>query len=204
MLVTLTLSAGINNLSQSSNPHRKRVVPFEEGVRLVKKRKLSQGIQDDDYIVRLKRAMAAVDGLCTVCMVLEPEEKHPASHTANNCTCIDFRHFVQWKKALWYKNHIHGPVCTICNVPQIDDTLHKLITSGARAIDECPYPDRVLPLIYTIYHDSTTRGAAQAHFKTRWPIDVEFARWLIAPPIAPSRTNTMRVFLWFIETRWFQ
>jgi len=204
MLVTLTLSAGINNLSQSSYPHCKQVIPFEEGVHLVKKRKFSQGIQDDDYIVRLKRAMAAVDGLCIVCMVLEPEEKHPASHTANNCTCIDFRHSVQWKKALWYKKHIHDLVCTICNMPQIDNTLHKLITSGVRAIDECPYLDRVLPLIYTIYNNIMTCGAAQAHFKTRWPTDIEFAQWIIAPPIAPSRTNTMQVFLWFIETRWFQ
>jgi len=56
----------------------------------VKKRKLSQGIQDDNFIVRLKRAMAAVDRLCTVCMVLEPTEKNPASYAANNCTCIDF------------------------------------------------------------------------------------------------------------------
>jgi len=118
MLVTLTLSAGINNISQPSNPYHKQVVPFEEGVCLVKKRKLSQGIQDNNFIVRLKRAMAAVDRLCTVCMVLESTEKNPASHAANNCTCIDFQHFVQWKKALWYKNHIHGPICTICNVPQ--------------------------------------------------------------------------------------
>jgi len=139
MLVTLTLSAGINNLLQSSNPYYKQVIPFEKDVCLVKKRKFSQGIQDNNYIVRLKRTMAAVDGLCTVCMVLEPEEKHPASHTANNCTCIDFQHFMQWKKTLWYKKHIYDPVCTICNVPQIDDMLHKLITSGVRAIDECPY-----------------------------------------------------------------
>ena len=190
MLVTLTLSAGINNISQPSNPYHKRVVPFEEGVCLVKKRKLSQEIQDDDFIVRLKRAMAAVDRLCTVCIVLEPTKTNPVSHTANNCTCIDFRHFVQWKKALWYKNHIHSPICTICNVPQIDDMLHKLITSGTRAIDECPYLDHVLPLIYTIYCNTMACGAAQAHFKTCWPIDVEFAQWLIAPSIALSRTNT--------------
>jgi len=100
MLVTLTLTANINNLSQPSNPYHKWVISFEKGVYLVKKRKLSQGIQDNNYIVRLKRAIAVVDRLYTVCMTLEPEKKNLASHIVDNCTCIDFQHFVQWKKTL--------------------------------------------------------------------------------------------------------
>jgi len=58
---------------------------FEEGVRLVKKRKVSQGMEDDDYVVRLKRMVAALNQMCTVCMVLDPENKNPHGHMANYC-----------------------------------------------------------------------------------------------------------------------
>jgi len=44
--------------------------------------------------------MAVVDRLYTVCIMLEPKKKNLASHIVNNCTCIDFQYFVQWKKTL--------------------------------------------------------------------------------------------------------
>ena len=159
-------------------------------------------MEDDDYVVRLKRMVAALNRMCTVCMVLDPENKNPHGHMANYCPGQHFGSFVSWKRNIRYIGHLHGPICAVCHIPQIDDTLHKRISAGKRAITECPYPDRILPLMFAIYHNNATREAAQVHFKVRWSTEIEYAGWLCAPPETVGRTNTMRVALWFIEQCW--
>jgi len=148
--------------------------------------------------------MTVLDGMCTVCMVQQPTDKGPHSHMANYCTYIDFHKFLSWKKNIRYRSDLHGPICACCHVPQIDDSLHKRISPGTPAIAECPYPDRTLPLVFAIYHDETTREAAQSYFKKHWPTDIQYALWLCAPPECANKTNTMRIILWFVETHWLQ
>jgi len=155
---------------------------FEEGVQLVKKRKVLQGMEDNNYVVRLKRMVAMVNQMCTVYMVLDPKNKNPYGYMANHCPGLNFYSFLLWKQNVQYTSHLHGPVCMVCNIPQIDNTLHKRISFGKKAITKCPYPDCILPLIYTIYHNTMIREAAQVYFKVCWSSKVEYAGWLCAPP----------------------
>ena len=98
---------------------------FVEQARLVKKQKIEIKFERENYVVSLRKALDAIDGKCTVCIV----EKHSIisghDHMANWCTYLDFGQFLQWKKNIRYTTHIHGLICACCHVPQIDDNLHK-------------------------------------------------------------------------------
>jgi len=43
------------------------------------------------------------------------------------------------------------------------------------------------------------RYAAEANFKSIWPSDVEYVRWLCDIRVEKSKINTMHLILWFIE-----
>ena len=193
------MPTGIDTYSQVSNPYGQQG-SFEEGVRLVKKRKLQEGINTKDYVSRLKKVMAALEGMCTMCMVQNPGNQTQHNYMANYCPGLDFSHFLTWKVNVRYKINVHGPLCTICHLSQIDDTLHKRISPGRRAISKCPYPDRILPLVFAIYHHTATHEAAQAQFRVQWHTDTEYAFWLCGPPECINKTNTMKIILWFMET----
>ena len=166
---------------------------------LVKKKKVAVELDSEDYIARLRKALDGMDGKCTVCIVQMPADTNEHTHLANRCPDVNFNQYMMWKKNIHYKSDVHGPVCSCCHVPQIDDNLHKWISPGKSAISECPYPDRTLFLAYAVYHHTPTRQAAEDKFKSIWPSDVEFARWLCDIRVKKSKTNTMHLILWFME-----
>jgi len=168
-------------------------------VLLVKKKKVAVKLDSEDYIARLRKALDGMDGKCTVCIVQMPADTNEHTHLANRCPGVNFNQYVMWKKNIHYKSDVHGPVCSCCHVPQIDDNLHKWISPGKSAISEYPYPDHTLFLAYAVYHHTPARQAAEAKFKSIWPSDVESARWLCDVCVEKSKTNTMRLILWFME-----
>ena len=166
---------------------------------LVKKKKAVVELDSEDYVTRLRKALDGMDGKCTVCLVQMPADTSEHTHLANRCLGVNFNQYVKWKKNICYKSDVHGPVCSCCHVPQIDNNLHKWISPGKSAISECPYPDHTLFLTYAVYHHTHARQAAEAKFKSIWPSDVEYVRWLCDICVEKSKTNTMCLILWFIE-----
>ena len=165
----------------------------------VKKKKAVVELDSEDYVTRLRKALDGMDGKCTVCLVQMPADTSEHTHLANRCSGVNFNQYVKWKKNICYKSDVHGPVCSCCHVPQIDNNLHKWISPGKSAISECPYPDHTLFLTYAVYHHTHARQAAEAKFKFIWPSDVEYVRWLCDICVEKSKTNTMCLILWFIE-----
>jgi len=102
--------------------------PFVEESRAVKKRKIDAELTAQEYVVRLKHMVQAMDGNCMVCMVnnLDLSEEH--DYMANYCPYLDFHAFLKWKKNIWYNLQTHGAICTCCHFPQIDDSLHRWIS----------------------------------------------------------------------------
>ena len=98
---------------------------FVEQIRLAKKEKVEFEFERENYIASLRRALDAIDGKCTVCMVEKCSIISGHDYMANWCTYLDFGQFLQWKKNVQYTTYIHGPICACYHVPQIDDNLHK-------------------------------------------------------------------------------
>ena len=187
----------------SSEEHKDPEKSFIEQARLAKKRKVEIEFEKEDYVASLRRALDAIDGKCTVCMLEKRSIISRHDHMANRCTHLDFGWFLQWKKNIRYTTHIHGPICACCHVPQIDDNLHKWISQEASAFHQCPYPDRTLPLVFAVFHHSNIHCHAEAFFGVYWLTEIQYAKWLCDVPVEKSKTNTMQIILWFLEHCWF-
>jgi len=91
-----------------------------EESRAVKKRKIDAELTTQEYIMRLKDMIQAMDRNCTVCMVTNSDASKEHNHIANYCPDLDFCAFQKMSSIM-----IHRPICTCCHIPQIDDGLHK-------------------------------------------------------------------------------
>lgn len=172
---------------------------FEELAGEVKRRKLTEAAQKAEYISRLKAALKVINGLCTPCLVRGSSSR--SQHKNSSCPEFSFQSFGAFHKRIRYNSNTHGQNCTYCHIPQIDDTLHCHIdnTQQGQFWTQCPYPDCILPLIYTIFTVAECRAAAESFFGTRWTNIEGFAAWLSGIPLEGYTTNTMALFLWFTE-----
>ncbi|KAJ3565617.1 hypothetical protein NP233_g7519 [Leucocoprinus birnbaumii] len=175
---------------------------FEERAEQVRRVRVVMQLEEEEYIAQLKRALRRLEGKCTVCMVMEDERREQHRHKTSYCPDLGFKAYLDWKKHVRYRNDVHGNICACCHVPQIDDDLHRFISQGTNAFHECPYPDSTLPLVYAIYRHEPTRLLAQQFYHVRWDDEFHYAEWLCAHDVPRSRTNTMSIFLWFIERCW--
>jgi len=66
-----------------------------EELRAVKKRKIDAELTAQEYVVRLKHMVQAMDGNCTVCMVNNPDASEEHNHMANYCSHLDFHAFLK-------------------------------------------------------------------------------------------------------------
>ena len=156
--------------------HKDPEKSFVEQARLAKKRKVKIKFKKENYMVSLRRAFDAIDGKCTVCMVEKRSIISGHDHMANRCTHLDFGRFLQWKKNIRYTIHIHGPICACCHVPQIDNNLHKWISQGASVFYQCSYPDKILLLVFAVFHHSNTCHHVEAFFRVHWSTEIQYAK----------------------------
>ncbi|KXN93393.1 ATP-dependent DNA helicase tlh2 [Leucoagaricus sp. SymC.cos] len=184
----------ISEFSSPAGDKRSSHDVFEEQVQRVKRRRMSTSAAHHQYVQRLTRALYQIDHTCTACLVLQETSDN---HTANNCPHFrrSWSQHAQWRRGVNYKRHIHGAVCFYCHVPQMDDALHTFVNSHL----DCPFRDIILPLIWCLYHNSEHRMAAEAFFHISLPTLSTLAAWLSAPPVEGHPTNTMALFLWFME-----
>jgi len=59
----------------------------------VKKRKINAELTTQEYVMRLKDMIKAMDGNCMVCMVTNPDASKEHDHMANHCPDLDFHAF---------------------------------------------------------------------------------------------------------------
>jgi len=69
--------------------------PFVKELRTVKKRKINTKLTTQEYVVRLKHMVQAMDGNCTVCIVNNPDLSEQHDHIANYCPHLDFCVFLK-------------------------------------------------------------------------------------------------------------
>ena len=74
----------------SSEEHKDPEKSFIEQARLAKKRKVEIEFEKEDYVASLRRALDAIDGKCTVCMLEKRSIISRHDHMANRCTHLDF------------------------------------------------------------------------------------------------------------------
>lgn len=195
----LSQKTNISSFSSESSEvlgKRKSGDVFEQQVVRAKHRRMNQSTGHHIYVRRLARALAQVKHTCTFCLV---QQQRSDDHNALRCPIFanTWSLHVEWRKTVQYNKRVHGYVCFFCHVPQIDDSIHPYI---AKDLD-CPYKDIILPLIWSIFHNQDHRPAAELFFNTSFPTVRSLAAWLRAPPIAGHPTNTVAMFLWFIEHR---
>jgi len=74
----------------SSEEHKDPEKSFVEQARLAKKQKVEIKFEKEDYVASLRRALDAIDGKCTICMVEKCSIISGHDHMANWCTHLDF------------------------------------------------------------------------------------------------------------------
>ncbi|KAF5345091.1 hypothetical protein D9756_011150 [Leucocoprinus leucothites] len=183
--------------TSTSNP------PFAEQARQVRRKTVAVDLAKVEYVARLQRLVDTIEGKCTVCMVRNKTIRGGHDHKANDCPYQDFRRFVNWKRHVRYNTPTHGSICTCCHIPQLEG-VHAFITRGGSAFEECPYPDRTVPLAYAIFHHGETRRRAETYFSVEWENETEYAYWLCAGGVEKNKTNTTKILLWFIEQCWYR
>lgn len=161
-----------------------------------KRRKTQENVDRKVYYTRLQSTLFLLGNLCTCCLVLGDQT---TDHLANDCPRLPkgFTAFRNWRNTVKLNNLTHGRTCFVCYVPLLDDNLHRAI----KYPQECLYTDRILPLVWTVFHCPQRLATLKTFFGVELLTKEFFSDWLKGPPVQGHVNNIMAVLLWFFETQ---
>ncbi|KAJ3564789.1 hypothetical protein NP233_g8061 [Leucocoprinus birnbaumii] len=167
--------------SSSSGVKRDASQLFAERGHQVKRAKVTQDINKNEYARRLKDALAWYADTCTICL-LHSSNANETGHKANNCSLFKhvFKNFRSWRRTM------HGAV-------------HPNIAEGVKAAEGCPYPDTIPHMLYWVYQDAAWRRCAEDYFHVEWRDEAGFAKWLSGEPVKGHLSNVAAIMLWLFE-----
>jgi hypothetical protein len=173
---------------------------------MAKKRRTERMTLTNEYDDRFKTCLSAFSNVCAFCHVFDMAEDQ--SHPIKQCPVLkkssveepNVAGFFRWRQRLRYDKKIHRDtkVCYLCHSPQGEkDALHPSFTGNK---SDCPYPDIIPPIAYSIVHHKDLKQEAASVFSSvDWSDDACVLAWLTGPPVKGHSTNLSALFLWYAQ-----